>query len=169
VIGPPQILAEARCCAELVDAFRSRKEELKLSNEAVEHLLQLCAGHVDKILSQTRGLSQLSIDGLLSAMGLKLLVAIDPEQVARMAPRWENEGHRDAKQVRRPPARIRKVLMARVRPLILREAATRAARARWRGTSPELRSTLMRQVARARWHACADASEPAAEQETATQ
>jgi hypothetical protein len=167
VIGPPQILAEARCCAELVDAFRERKEELKLSNEAVEHLLHLCAGHIDKILSQTRGLSQLSIDGLLSTLGLRLLVATDPEQVQRMRPRWENEGPRDAKQVRQPPARIRKVLMARVRPLVLSEAATRAARARWRGVSPELRSRLMRDLARARWNARAVASEPAAE-ETAT-
>jgi hypothetical protein len=168
VIGPPQIVAEARSCAELVDAFRARKEELKLSNEAVEHLLQLCAGHVDKILSQTRGLSQLSIDGLLSTLGLRLFVAIDPEQVQRMAPRWANEGHRDEKQVRRPPARIRKALMARVRPLVLSEAATRAARARWRGTSPELRSRLMRDLARARWNARAVASEPVAQQETAT-
>ena len=167
MIGPPQVIAEATCCAELVDAFRSRKEALGLSNEAMEHLLQLCAGHLDKILSQTRGLTQLSIDGLLSALGVKLLVAVDPEQVQRMLPRWANEGHRDEKQVRRPPARIRKALVVRVRPLVLREAALHAAGARWKGVSPELRSTLMRQVAQARWHASAVASRPAAQQETA--
>jgi hypothetical protein len=166
MIGPPQVIAEATCCAELVDAFRARKEELGLSNEAAEHLLHLCAGHLDKIWSQTRGLSQVTIDGLLSAMGLRLLVAIDPEQVKRMASRWKNEGLRDAKQVRRPPARIRKVLMARVRPLVLREAARHAASHRWRGIPPELRSTLMRQVSLARWHPTAVGSRPEPQAET---
>ena len=38
MIGPPQVLAEATCCDELVDAFRSRKAALGLSNEAIDHI-----------------------------------------------------------------------------------------------------------------------------------
>ena len=97
MIGPPEVIFDARCCADLVDAFRARKEALGLSNEAIEHLIPLTAGHCDKAigLSGTRGLTQLTIDGMLSSLGLKLLVAIDPEQVQRMRPRWENAGARD--------------------------------------------------------------------------
>ena len=168
MIGPPEVIFDARCCADLVDAFRARKEALGLSNEAIEHLIPLTAGHCDKVigLSGTRGLSQLTIDGMLLSLGLKLLVAIDPEQVARMAPRWANMGHRQTKQVR-PPARISKMLLSRARPYVIREAARKAASVRWRGISPELRSRLMREVSLARWHPTAVASGPAAE-ETAT-
>jgi hypothetical protein len=170
VIGPPQVLAEATCCAELIEALRSRKEALGLSNEAIEHLIPLTAGHCDKVigLSGTRGLSPLTIDGMLSSLGLKLLVAIDPEPVSRMRSRWENAGARDQRQVR-PPARISKMLLSRAKPYVIREAARKAASVRWRGISPELRSRLMREVSLARWHACAVASEPAPQQETATQ
>ena len=87
MIGPPQVLAEATCCDELVDAFRARKTALRLSNEAIDHIIPLAAGHCDKLIgpSQTRGLSQLSLDGMLAALALKLIVVVDPDQVARMA------------------------------------------------------------------------------------
>ena len=166
MIGPPQILAEARCCAEIVDALRTRREELQLSNESVEHVLNLTSGHADKLWSGTRGLSADMLDKMLFGMGLKLLVAIDPEQVQRMQPRWENAGRRDQRQVR-PPARISKMLLSRARPFVLREAARKAASVRWRGVSPELRSALMKKAALTRWHASAVAPGPAAE-ETAT-
>jgi hypothetical protein len=168
MIGPPQVIAEATDCAGLVDAFRARKEALGLSNEALEHLLQLSGGHVDKLLgpSRERGLSGVTLDVMLSGLGLKLLVAIDPAGVERWAPRWASAGHRDAKQVRDTP-RIAKALIARARPFVLREAAARASRARWGRVSPELRSALMREVSLARWHPHANASEPAAQQETA--
>jgi hypothetical protein len=146
VIGPPQTLAEARSCAELVDAFRARKEALGLSNEAADHLIRLTAGHVDKVLSGTRGLSALTLDGMLSVLGLKLLVAIDPDQVARMRPRWEG---RDQRQVR-PPARIGAVLLRRARPVVMRAAAKAAVAARWSRTTPETRREIMRAVWMAR-------------------
>jgi hypothetical protein len=100
---------------------------------------------------------------MLSSLGLKLLVAIDPEQVQRMRPRWENAGARDQLQVR-PPSRISKMLLSRARPYVIREATRKAASVRWRGISPELRSRLMREVSLARWHPTAVASEPAAQQ-----
>jgi hypothetical protein len=158
MIGPPEFFFEVRSCADLIEAFRARKEALGLSNEAIEHLIPLAAGHCDKAigLSGTRGLSPLTIDGLLSSLGLKLLVAIDPEQVARMRPRWEG---RDKRQVR-PAARISKMLLSRARPFVLREAARKAASVRWRGVSPELRSALMKKAALTRWHASAVASRP---------
>jgi hypothetical protein len=166
MIGPPRVIAEATCCAELVDAFRARKEALGLSNEAVEHLIPLAAGHCDKVLgpSGTRGLSQTTLDGMLNALGLKLLVAIDPEQVARMRSRWEG---RDLRQVR-PPAKVAAALIARARPAVLRELGRRAGQARWRGIDPKLRSRLMSELARLRWDASRVASRPEPS-ETATQ
>jgi hypothetical protein len=146
VIGPVQVLFEVRCCAELVDAFRARKDALGLSNEATDHLIRLTAGHTDKVLSGTRGLSPLTLDGMLSVLGLKLLVAIDPDQVARMRPRWEG---RDQRQVRLP-ARVGAALLKRARPEILRSFSRKGGQARWKGTTPELRRKLMRAVWKAR-------------------
>jgi hypothetical protein len=148
MIGPRQVLAEATCCAELVDAFRARKEALGLSNEAVEHLIPLAAGHCDKVLgpSGTRGLSQTTLDGLLNALGLKLLVAINPEQVARMRSRWQGR----VQQQVRPPAKVAAALIARARPVVLRQLASKAATARWSRTTPEKRRAIMRSVWTAR-------------------
>jgi len=168
MIGPPQVVAEATCCSELVDAFQAHRQKIGLSNEAIEHLVPLSAGHCDKVLgpSRERGLSGVTLDGMLSVMGLKLLVAIDPAGVARMAPRWANMGHRDVKQVRASTSRISRAL-ARTRSRVLSEAARHAAGLRWKGVSSELRSRLMREVSLARWHPTAVASEPAAQAETA--
>jgi hypothetical protein len=98
------------------------------------------------VLSGTRGLSALTLDGMLSVLGLKLLVAIDPDQVARMRPRWEG---RDQRQVRLP-ARVGAALLKRARPEIIRAFSRKGGQARWRGTTPELRRKLMRAVWKAR-------------------
>jgi transcriptional regulator with XRE-family HTH domain len=167
MIGPPQTLAEARSCAELVDAFRARKEELSLSNEAVEHVLGLTSGHADKLWSGTRGLSADMLDKMLQGFGLKVLVAIDSEQVQRMRPRWENAGRRDQRQVR-PPARIAASLIKRARPVVMREAGRRGGLNTWRKIpDSRLRSRLMSELAKLRWTAKRSASAPVAQQETA--
>jgi hypothetical protein len=119
---------------------------LSLSNAALDHLLKLAAGHGDKVWSGTRGLSQDMIDKMLSGLGLKLLVAIDPEGVARVRHRWER---RDERAVR-APARIGKELVARARPAVLRQLASKAATTRWSRTTPETRRAIMAAVTLAR-------------------
>jgi hypothetical protein len=167
VIGPPKWVGEASSHAELLDVMRKRQLELGLSNELVDHIACLSQGHCDKLLGpgRQRGLSQLSLDALMGALAVRLIIAEDPERAAQMRPRWEGK---DASQVRMP-ARIAKDLIARVRPAVLRDLGRRAGQARWRGIDPKLRSRLMRELARLRWDASKNASEPVAQQETATQ
>jgi hypothetical protein len=143
-----QVIAEIRSHDELIVALRARKASLGLSNEVLEHLIPLAAGHCDKLLgpSQERGLSRSSLDGMLAALGLQLIVAIDPVQSARMQSRWEGK---DTKQVR-PQARIGAGLIKKVRPAVLRQLASKAATARWSRTTPETRRAVMRRVWTAR-------------------
>jgi len=176
MIGPPQVLAEATCCDELVDAFRARKTALRLSNEAIDHIIPLAAGrwplaagHCDKLIgpSQTRGLSQLSLDGMLAALALKLIVVVDPDQVARMSPLWENTGRRDNKMVRSCTTRVAKVTLARAQPHVVRELGRRGGLKTWRTIDSRLRSKLMSALAKRRWHADRSASAAVSQQETA--
>jgi hypothetical protein len=83
--------------AELVDALVRVKNYLQLSNETVEAIADLTRGHVDKMLGPTRqkGIGKNSFDLLLGALGIRLRVEIDPDQMRRVAsrhtPRNENQ------------------------------------------------------------------------------
>jgi hypothetical protein len=151
------VIGEARTHDELVELLRARKDQLGLSNGWMDSAMGLTDGHCDKVIgvSGERGLSRLTIDGALAVLALKIQVVEDKAQAARMRPIWEK---RDQRQVR-PPSRISKALVAKVRPHILREAASRASKARWGRVSAELRSTLMRRVSLARWRPHANAFE----------
>jgi hypothetical protein len=157
-IGPPKWVGEAASHDELISVLRERQIALGLSNETLDHIALLSAGHSDKLLGpgRQRGLSQISLDALMGALGVKLIVAEDAEQAARMRPHWEG---RDKRQVRMP-ARVAKDLIARVRPVVLRDLGRRAGQARWRGIDPKLRSRLMSELARLRWDASKVASRP---------
>ena len=149
--GHETVIGVATSHDELVGMFRARKDALGLSNELLDHLIPLTSGHTDKILGpcQVKGLSRISLDGMLSALGLQLLVAIDSVQSARMQPRWQS---RDARAVRQP-ARLAAAILKRARPLVLSQLASKGGGARWKRVSPEARSALMRAAARARWDA----------------
>jgi hypothetical protein len=143
-----------------------RKSALGLSNELLDHLIPLSSGHCDKVLgpSRQRGLSQVTLDGMLAALALKLVVVEDPEQAARMRSRWEGRDHRQL----RPPARIAKATLRHATPHVVRELGRRGGLKTWRKIpDPRLRGRLMSELAKLRWHADRSASAPAAQQETA--
>jgi hypothetical protein len=162
VIDPPVFLGEARCHDELVEVLRSRKEQLGLSNEWIDHHSGAASGTWDKILSSQRPLGRAALDRYLPILGCKIAVLADPSQEAKMRPRWEG---RDTKQVRLA-AKLGRALLKRARPVILSELGKRAAAARWARVSPESRSRLMREVAQARWGAHKHASAPVPQPET---
>jgi hypothetical protein len=151
MIGPPKWIGEAASHDELVAVLRERQLTLGLSNEALGHIARLSDGHVDKLLgpARQRGLSQLSLDALMGALAVKLIAVESVEQAARMRPHWQGK---DTKQVRMP-ARVAKDLIARVRPAVLRQLASKAATARWARTTPETRRAIMQAVSAARRHA----------------
>jgi hypothetical protein len=159
------ILGEATSHNELIEALRARKEALGLSNAWIEHVIQLSDGHCDKILgpARERGLSQLTIDGLLAALAIKLIVVEDEAAAARMRPMWDG---RDQRQVR-APARIAASLIKRATPGVMRAAGRAGGQKRWRTIDSRLRSKLMSALAKRRWNAKRSASAPVSQQETA--
>jgi hypothetical protein len=148
VIGPPKWIGEASSHDELVAVLRERQIALGLSNETLDHIALMTSGHSDKILgpSRQRGLSQLSLDALMGALAVKLIIAEDAEQAARMRSRWEGKDNRQV----RLPSRIAKDLIARVRPAVLTQLASRAATARWARIGKDQRREIMRAVWTAR-------------------
>jgi hypothetical protein len=64
----------------------------------LDALAGLAHGHVSKLLSpgRVRGLSEISLNALLGALALRLVVIENVDQVALMKQRWERK---DMKQV----------------------------------------------------------------------
>lgn len=113
----PQIVV--RSYSELVDAFARIKDFLQLSNETVEEVGGMTRGHCDKLLgpSRCKRVGPISLDLLLGALGLELVVRPNPEAVQKLARRWEQ---RDQKQIR-----VSRALLDRCRPIILAELGIR--------------------------------------------
>jgi hypothetical protein len=158
-IGPPVWIGEAASHDELIAVLRERQVALQLSDQTLDAISGLTHGHVSKLLGpgRARGLSEISMNALVGALAVRLVIIEDVEQAARMKPHWEGK---DMRQVRLP-ARVGAALMKRMRPVVLRELGRRAGQARWRGIDPKLRSRLMSELARLRWDASKVASEPA--------
>jgi len=166
MIGPPRWLGEASSCEELVIVLRSRQDALQLSNQTLDHIIPLAEGHADKLLgpNRSRGLSQISLDGLLSALALRLIVVEDPTQLARMRPLY---ARRDARMVRASTTQIAKETIRRARPHVIRELGRAGGMKAWRTIDPRLRSRLMSELAKRRWDAKRSALPPVPQQEAA--
>jgi hypothetical protein len=156
------ILGEATSHNELIEAMRARKEALGLSNAWIEHAMNLSEGHCDKILgpARERGLSQLSIDGLLSVLAIKLIIVEDETAAARIRPMWSG---RNQAQVR-PPARIAASLIRRALPHAARELGRRGGLKTWRNIAPQVRTKLMTDLIKRRWSKERSVSPPAPQQ-----
>jgi hypothetical protein len=87
-----QPLAECRTYSELVQALRARSDALKLSRGALDFATGLQGGYCGKLLSPIpiRALGPLSLGAILTALGLKLQVVVDPEMVARIGARMDH-------------------------------------------------------------------------------
>jgi hypothetical protein len=158
------VFGEATSHNDLVEALRARKEALGLSNAWIEHTIQLADGHCDKVLgpARERGLSQLTIDGLLAVLAIKLIVVEDEAAAARMRPMWDG---RDNRQVRQP-SRIARATLRHATPHVVRELGRRGGLKTWRKIrDPWLRRRLMSELAKLRWTAKRSASAPVAQQE----
>jgi hypothetical protein len=145
----PEYLGVATCHDELIGVLRERQLALGISNETLDHITLLSAGHVDKLLgpSRQRGLSRVSLDALLGALALQLIVVEDREQAERMRSRWISK---DDRQVRASTRRISKTMLARARSHIVRDLGRSGGKARWRGIGPEVRREIMTAVSWAR-------------------
>jgi hypothetical protein len=59
----------------LVDALRAAKEHLQISNETLEALAGLCAGHVDKLFNGEKRVGPLVLGLVCEALGVDLSCA----------------------------------------------------------------------------------------------
>jgi phage gp36-like protein len=146
-----------RSADDLIEALRSRKVELSLSNEAIEQELLWASGMADKYLgpSRTKPLTSNNIENLLTLFGCELVLRPNPE--ARM----RDLERRDERQVR-PQRRFSKGLLALARAQIFKELSARGNEARRAKVSPKARSRIARAAATCRWkHRRASTSEGA--------
>jgi hypothetical protein len=95
--------ATVRCADDLVEAFRARKEQLGLSNEAVEAQLLMAAGTCDKYLGPSRTLQLIArvFEDLMTLLGVELVMRVNPELEAKMRDRYERRDERSVRQQRR--------------------------------------------------------------------
>jgi hypothetical protein len=74
----------------------------------------------------------MTLSALLGALGVKLVVVEDRDATKQIASRWTRRAERHV----RPADRLAKVAIAKARPIVLTEAARKAATARWAKVSP---------------------------------
>jgi hypothetical protein len=74
----------------LLDVIRARRDELNISHELIDDLAGFPAGYTGKLLAPipVRGISHMSLGGILGALGLGLVVIEDPGQRAKVEGRW---------------------------------------------------------------------------------
>jgi hypothetical protein len=134
---------------DLIEALRSRKDELGLSNGFVEGQLLMADGHCDKLLGRTqrKGMSIPVLLDIVELLGGRLVIQADAETEARMQARYER---RDAKKVH-PPRRLSERLMEIARKQFYQELSARGNAARRAKVSAKARSRIARAAATSRW------------------
>jgi hypothetical protein len=134
---------------DLIEALRSRKDELGLSNGFVEGQLLMADGHCDKLLgpSQCKGMSIPVLLDMIELFGAQLVIKIDAETEAKMRERWER---RDAGKVH-PPRRLSAHLMRVARAQLYLGLSQLGNNARKAKLPPEARSRIARAAAISRW------------------
>jgi hypothetical protein len=129
------VIGEATDLDALVEILRQRKAALQLSDQLVDELAGLSAGHTGKVLgaAPTKFLGRISLGALLGALALRLVVVEDREALARVGKRWER---REDSRVH-DNGRISRLAIRRVRPIIMSELARKGAAARWKNATAD--------------------------------
>jgi len=78
---------------ELLDLLRRRRDDLGLTHETIDHIAGWASGYCSKVLSPEplKGLGEQSLALVLDVLALgiaRIEIVEDPEQAARMRPRW---------------------------------------------------------------------------------
>jgi hypothetical protein len=76
--------------AGILDVVRARRDELNISHETIDEIAGFPAGYTSKLLAPTpmRGVSHMSLGGVLGALAIGLVVVEDPGQRAKVEGRW---------------------------------------------------------------------------------
>lgn len=136
--------------ASLVEAFRTIKERLGLSNAFCDDIGGLTSGYTDKVLgpARTKNIGQVTFDVFCTLFAVKFVMVHDVEAANRMASRWEQ---RETSHVRLTPSRVSAKVIESAKPHIFSEMGKRSAIKRMTCSTVEQRSKIARKAARARW------------------
>lgn len=87
----PPFHAEVRNNTELRHAIRRRVEELNISRLCLDRVAGFHSGYSASLLAENdrKRIGQLTLDLLLGATGLKMVLVEDPEALAKVAPQYE--------------------------------------------------------------------------------
>jgi hypothetical protein len=156
----------------LVQALLSRKDELDVSFETLDHVAGLPVRYSAKVLcARQKTLGPTSLGALLGALALKLAIVSDEEQLARIQHRltrsnWCKGKRADNRRKAREAAaaqaqdadaqrralmsdlgrRSHAAWMARTTPEARRRQASRAAKVRWKGARRRIREAVATQA-----------------------
>jgi hypothetical protein len=83
--------SDIRSYADLLAAFRARRDDLRVTNETIDEIAGVAQRYTQKLLATppVRRFAGLSLGVVLGALGLKMTIAEDPEQTARIRRRLE--------------------------------------------------------------------------------
>lgn len=141
------MIGEIRTYDDLHAVLRARVAELGVTREALDEIAGLPRGYTGKILGhgQVKRVGPISLEPLLTALGLKLVAVDDEEAIARFGPVVEQ--HRT---VRPRNFELGPEVERRAREL-MHERAVSGGRARASKLTPEQRRQQASAAARGRW------------------
>jgi hypothetical protein len=142
---PDAPLAIVRDYWELVTALKARMHELGVTMETVDHVAGLPARYTSKIFAPhpIKGLGRISMGPTLGALGVKLLLVEDAEQLARVKSRLVKRKQRGLM-----PSMMPSVALT---PEFMRQIGRKGGLARLVTMQPWQRSLSAREAAKARW------------------
>jgi hypothetical protein len=145
----PRIIAECRDYAQLVAALRAWIAELNVAGETIDDVAGLPLRYTAKLLgpAQLKGIGPISMGPLLGALGLKLVVAVDHETLARISYRLVKCKNARSALLAQPKRKRKGFSLFRGNPDLARMLANRVNMSR----TPEQRSRLAKRAARERW------------------
>jgi hypothetical protein len=147
---PGEILATVRSYPELVEAFRTIKARLGLSNDWCDQACDWAGGFTDKVLgpTQNKNISPLTFSMLCQIFAVKFTMEIDMDAVRKMEATWQKRAERNVRIVE---SRISQKLIERAKPHVFSEMGKRGGPARAACLTDKHRSKIARKAAKSRW------------------
>ena len=146
-----ELIATVRTLEDAVDAFRTMKERLGLTNEFLENVYGFAKGHPDKVLgrSEQKRLGYDTFRLFCEVFAVEFRMYIDPAQLKRMEAVWE-ERERPLYKPEAKPGRIAKKILNAAKPIIFEETGRLGGMVRSHLLTPKQRSEIARKAAKSR-------------------